>query len=139
MSKFEWLPIFEVGVPEIDDAHRHLFALANEINEAIERKDCDLSRARVQVFIEASENHFAAEEKFLAKVGYVETESHRHYHAALLTKAKKVKQMCDDEMNRGQVKGECYREVMAFLIDDVIRGDKTFKSYLDDKGIARGE
>lgn len=136
--KFEWLPVFEIGVPEIDDAHRHLFLLANEISEAIERQDRALCRVRIQAFIEASESHFAAEEKFLARVGYFDTESHRQYHATLLTKAKKIKQVCDDEMDRGVVNGQCYREVMAFLIDDVIRGDRSFKSYLDDQGLTRG-
>ena len=134
MIKLEWSPTFEIGIEKIDAAHRRLFAMANEMREAIEKQDRELCRARVQAFIDESEKHFAAEEKYLADVGYAETEEHRGYHTVLLNQAKRLKDVCDEATDDGTVHG-CYAEVMAFLIDDVVRGDHSFKSYLDHLGL----
>lgn len=134
MIKLEWSPTFEIGVEEIDSAHRRLFAMANEIRDAIEKQHRGLCRTRVEAFIGAAEKHFAEEEKLLARVGYAETEDHKAYHTVLLNKAKRLKDVCDEEMEAGEVEG-CYGDVLAFLIDDVVRGDKRFKSYLDHLGL----
>ncbi|MFZ0694650.1 MAG: hemerythrin domain-containing protein [Alphaproteobacteria bacterium] len=134
MIKLEWSPTFEIGVEKIDAAHRRLFDMANEIREAIEKQDRALWRARVQAFIDESEKHFAEEEQYLADVGYAEAEDHKAYHTVLLNQAKRLKDACDEVTDDRAIHG-CYVQVMAFLIDDVVRGDHSFKSFLDHLGL----
>ena len=136
MIELKWSPTFEIGVEEIDSAHRKLFTMANDIRRAIGGKDPDLSRRRVEAFIAAAHQHFAEEEKFLADIGYAEARQHKAYHALLLAKAERLKEACDQKMEGGEAEG-CYGEVMTFLIDDVVRGDHRFKSYLDHMGLTR--
>ncbi|MGB8276066.1 MAG: hemerythrin domain-containing protein [Alphaproteobacteria bacterium] len=136
MDGFEWSPTFEIGVPEIDDDHRHLFDLAREIQAAVEEGEPAKCRALVEGFIDASQSHFAAEERFLARIRYEEFETHRKYHASLVTKARKLKQSCDEATRRGEV-AECYLEVVGFLIDDILRGDIKLKSYFNHHGPSR--
>jgi len=136
MIELKWSPSFDIGVEEIDTAHRKLFAMANEIRQAIGGKDPELSRTRVEAFIAAAHRHFSEEEKFLDDVGYAESRQHKAYHALLLDKAERLKQSCDEKMDGDEAEG-CYGEVMTFLIDDVVRGDHRFKSYLEHKGLTR--
>lgn len=134
MIELKWSPAFEIGIELIDAAHRKLFAMVNEIRQAIGGNEPDLCRTRVEAFIAAAEKHFAEEEEFLDQVGYAETRQHKAYHTILLNKAERLKEACDKKMD-GDNAEECYGEVMTFLIDDVVRGDHQFKSYLDHKGL----
>jgi hemerythrin-like metal-binding protein len=136
LIRLDWLPTFEIGVEAIDDAHRQLFAMANGIRAAIAKQDRNSACTSVDAFIVAAERHFATEEKFLADIHYADTEAHKGYHKLLLDKAKRLKRVCDEAMDEGDAEG-CYNEVIAFLIDDIVRGDKQFKSYLDQLGLTR--
>jgi hemerythrin-like metal-binding protein len=131
-----WLPSFETGVPEIDDDHRKLWALANGIRDGIDALDSELTGARVQDFIGTAEKHFALEEDILARSGYPDLEAHKRYHTSLLAKARQLSLVCDAEMDPKKA-GACYAELVAFLIDDVVRGDSQFKSHLDYHGFVR--
>jgi len=136
LIRLDWLPTFEIGVESIDDAHRQLFAMANGIHAAIAKHDRDASRIAIESFIATVEKHFTDEEKFLVEIDYVDTETHKGYHKLLLDKAKRLKRVWDGAMEEGKIEG-CYNEVIAFLIDDIVRGDKQFKSYLDQIGLTR--
>ena len=136
LIRLDWLPTFEIGVEAIDAAHRQLFAMANELRVAIAKRDHDASRNAIEAFIAAAEKHFVDEENFLVEIDYADTEAHKGYHQLLLEKAKRLKRACDEAVEDGWVEG-CYNEVIAFLIDDIVRGDKQFKSYVDQLGLTR--
>lgn len=138
MKKVEWSPTFEIGVDEIDEDHRHLFALVERIKAAIETKDRKQSSELVQQFITVSREHFAKEEALLTRLGYPEAAQHARYHAKLLEKANALKMICDAEMEDGGIE-QCYVQVVSFLIDDVVAGDTKFKSFLHHHGFADGK
>lgn len=134
MDGLKWSKTFETGVPEIDGEHRHLFALAESIGEELGRGDLRLSEAKVRDFIDAAESHFANEEKILVRIGFPDVEDHRVYHASLVAKAKQLREVCHVEKTIEKADA-CYHEVLAFLVDDVVRGDTQFKSYLHHHGL----
>ena len=136
MNHLKWSPAFETGVAEIDDDHRNLFALAEAIREGVAKRNTALISVPAQAFIDAAEKHFAREEEILVRVAFPDIDGHKVYHASLLTKAKQLKQVCDVEMDPEKAKA-CYDEVITFLIDDVVRGDSQFKSYVNHYGFAR--
>ena len=92
----------------------------------------------VEEFISALQAHFAKEETFLERVGYEDVEKHKQYHQSLLTKAKELKRLCDEE-GEGHKIEDCYTEAVDFLIDDVVRGDSAFKSYIQFHGFPGSE
>lgn len=135
MNNLRWSPTFETGVAEIDDDHRTMFALATAIGDGIAKRD-EAFRAALQQFIALAERHFAKEEGILVRAGYPGVDKHKAYHAALLAKAQQLKAICDGKDDPTQA-GECYIALVDFLIDDVVRGDTQFKSFLDTEGLAR--
>jgi len=136
MDKLTWSPAFETGVADIDDDHRAMFALANEIGDGVAKQD-EAFRAELQRFIALAEAHFAKEEDLLVRSGYPDVEAHKAYHASLLNKAKELKAICDGKDDPQQA-GACYLALVDFLVDDIVRGDTRFKSHLDHRGLTRG-
>ncbi len=133
MDGLKWSAAFETGLAEIDSEHRHMFALANSVGDALAQRDFSLADARVREFIAAAEAHFAHEEAILARVGFPDLAAHKRYHASLVEKARRLREICRIEEVAGKADA-CYHEVLAFLVDDVIRGDTQFTSYLSDRG-----
>ena len=70
------------------------------------------------------------------RAGYPNADRHKVYHAALLAKARQLKAICDGKDDPSQA-GECYAALADFLIDDIVRGDTQFKSFLGATGLTR--
>jgi hemerythrin len=93
MTHFYWDPTLETGVARIDEQHRGLFALANQLQSAIEQ--CDLEQSeRCEPEIDALANaiygltdycveHFADEEDLMLAAGYPQLPTHRSLHEQL--------------------------------------------------------
>nr|WP_298690657.1 hemerythrin domain-containing protein [uncultured Dongia sp.] len=132
MRRLEWLKSFETGVDEIDEDHRNLFALATKIGEKVWTRDSDFT-VMLTEFINAAQRHFAREEEILREAQFPGLDSHKRYHASLLSKAAELKAICDAEQEPKQA-DICYSAMIDFLIDDIVRGDSQFKSFLDHVG-----
>lgn len=130
MDGFKWLPSYETGDAEIDSDHRKLFALVETIREGLATLDARSTNAAVQEFIDAAAEHFAREEEILVRVSFPGLDDHRVYHTSLLAKAKQLGKICSTESDPKKASA-CYDKLIAFLVDDVVRGDSQFKSYLD--------
>ena len=132
----EWSEIFELGVPEIDADHRKMFALARDVGLAIAMNDHEKCAALTAQLVALARDHFEREEGLLRGLGYYDLEEHIRYHAALLDQAEAMRQACAEMKGQAAVE-ECFRNVMGFLIDDIIRGDFGFKSFLEENGVTR--
>ena len=60
-------------------------------------------------------------------------EDHKIYHNELLIKADTTKRICEGIETEHDLK-ECFDGMANFLIDDILRGDIMFKSYLEYEG-----
>lgn len=133
--KIQWLDTFELGVPEIDGDHRTLVRLMGSIEGALEthqdKKDCLPLIERLFAFCE---DHFRREETLLRSWGYGEVAPHMRYHRDLMDRADRIKRTCVDSTTTDSF-ATCCDELMRFLIDDVVRGDLSLKSFLDYNGL----
>lgn len=81
---FTWQPEFEVGIPEVDDQHRELVALLNELHVAIrEYHGNTTSREVLDRLADYTSTHFRMEEELMALSRYPGLEAHRQQHAEL--------------------------------------------------------
>lgn len=136
MAKLAWTPGFELGIEEIDEEHRQIFDVVVQIEESIERHDMARCSKLVSDFMDKIEQHFVNEESYLTRIGYPKIEDHSQYHQRLLSKAQVLKKICDSEIELGRIE-QCYEETVSLLLDDVVRGDSEFKSFLEHKGLAK--
>jgi diguanylate cyclase (GGDEF)-like protein/hemerythrin-like metal-binding protein len=80
-----WAPSHEVGVEIIDEQHRKLTELLNDLVESLQRGDDQLAIAEsLAATIAYTRFHFETEEGLMEKYAYVAAAPHREAHAHLL-------------------------------------------------------
>ncbi|HEX9080200.1 MAG TPA: bacteriohemerythrin, partial [Desulfuromonadaceae bacterium] len=108
----EWDESFATGVRSLDDQHRRLFDMVNDLHDAMQQK-----RSREAVgsilgrLIEYTASHFAAEEEGFRRTGYPEEAQHRTHHARL------VEQVLDLQRKFNSGEALLTQSVIEFLQD----------------------
>ncbi len=136
MDKLDWLETFELGIPSVDADHRHLLNIMKQIETAANAAKFETCKDLLDELVVASKNHFAREEALLEETGYPNAAIHKDYHARLLSRAQSVKDVCKEIGTRENLK-DCCHEMFEFLIDDIVKGDVNFKSFLEEKGLIK--
>ena len=78
MALVTWNDSLSVNVAEIDQQHRKLIAMINELNDAMKiGKGKDVLGGIVNSLISYTATHFKTEEKYFAQFGYPDTEDHK--------------------------------------------------------------
>jgi hemerythrin len=136
MVKVEMREAYKTGNDVIDEDHRRIIDIINEINDSIEDEQFETCKKLFDSFINVAKHHFHREEKILSEAGFPRLKEHVKYHKELLKKSDETKRLCTDITDREQLQ-KCFGELVGFLIDDVVRGDMDFKSFLVEKGLAK--
>ena len=110
-----WHNSYACGEPAIDDEHRELFELANNLidsaftrNERPREFESDLDKLLAHVV-----QHFADEETILARYHYIDLDDHAHDHKVLIEHA----QILRDAALAGNV---TIGELVSFLAEEVV-------------------
>lgn len=82
---FDWSPDLETGNEDIDAQHRSLFALANELEDALGGGDFDVDTVENAIYglTDYVVEHFSDEEALMAEVHYPALATHRSLHEHL--------------------------------------------------------
>ncbi|MBS4095394.1 MAG: hemerythrin family protein [Sulfuricella sp.] len=90
-SVITWTPEMSVGVPELDEDHRVIVSLINQLAEAHNLNDIVLVETvldRLAVYVD---EHFRREEAYMESVGFPGLQAHRHIHHALTAKVEQIR------------------------------------------------
>jgi hemerythrin len=89
MSLFVWDAKYSVDIHEIDRQHKRLFALFNELYEAMQEGHADdvIDKILTRV-VDYTAYHFETEEKLFDQYGYHDQAAHRAEHAKLVEQVK---------------------------------------------------
>jgi len=133
MKDLKWHDFLEIGVDFIDEDHKRLLDIMLKIKKAIGEDDLSACAVLLKSLLKEARDHFTREEEFLAKAKYPQLENHKIYHNELLIKAEVTKSICEGLKVEHDL-NECFDSMANFLIDDILRGDIGFKSYLEHEG-----
>jgi methyl-accepting chemotaxis protein/hemerythrin len=131
---FVWDDSLSVGIKQIDDQHKVLIDLINELNDAMrQRRSQKIMMEVVDRLANYAVEHFGTEEKLFDKHGYPETEAHKEVHRKFVAKVSEF----GEELRSG--KASVTMEVMRFLKDWLlghIKGtDQRYSKYLNERGV----
>jgi hemerythrin len=130
-----WEADLSVGVREMDDDHRDLIGMLNEIYEATSagRKDQDISEL-VERVVARAKAHFAHEERLLDEAGYAEADAHYKEHDRMIAKALSVQAAyrCGSPCALSQ---EFFDFLRDWLLHHIRECDKLYGPSLNAKGI----
>ena len=133
MVDLDWHEFLEIGVDFIDEDHRGLLKIVRQVKSAVLEKNYNETQKLLDILINDASLHFEKEEQYLKEVKYPELESHIAYHKKLLMKAEAARIICEDLDSDNRLE-DCLESLAKFLIDDILRGDIAFKSYLEYEG-----
>jgi hemerythrin-like metal-binding protein len=85
MSLIRWTDALSVGVPSIDDQHRQLVSLLNQLQDGIfTGKEKSALGGVLQGLIEHTMAHFRYEEELFARTDYPDAITHKEEHDKLV-------------------------------------------------------
>ena len=91
MKTIVWSKILSVGFEEIDEDHRKLVGIFNELNEAVTTgAAADYIAATLEELINCTVWHFSHEERLMLKRHYDGIEEHKAEHRELIESAKEL-------------------------------------------------
>ncbi len=131
-SKFLWKDEYSVHVQVIDNQHRKILYLLNNINNAVQSNNDYSLKENLASLKEFAKYHFEFEEKILLKYGY-DIGDHANKHETVLQQL--------NEIHNNVIKDEHYdrNELLEFLSnwveDHIIQEDQQYSSYLNSKNI----
>jgi hemerythrin len=129
----EWSDEFSVGIQEIDEQHKILVQILNELNTAIEeRRGKEVRNKIMDRLVEYTRTHFTVEESLMRILGYPKYEQHKSEHEKLLS------QTTDfiSKINRESVSTyELLFFLRSWLINHIMGSDKAYKEHFLKKGV----
>ena len=91
MKDITWSKILAVGVEEIDDDHRKLVGIFNELNRAVRAgESADYRAATLTELINCTVWHFSHEDRLMLKHRYPGIYQHRQAHRELIAAAQEL-------------------------------------------------
>jgi len=134
LEETAWQAAHELGYPPIDDDHRNMVEVCNQLARALNGDQITEAIVLTRRFIEVSRVHFEREERLMADIGYPDIEPHAAYHGRLLTTAESLFDACESYREAEFLK-EQFVVLARCLLEDVLSGDRELVPHLAAKGL----
>jgi len=125
-----WSDVYSLGFPAIDDQHKKLVGIINNLIELDQGGDTSTKAAFAKAFREAGEyaqTHFHDEEEILKKANYPNLSEHKKKHESFMTEL--WKEFSSFKEGNGSPLG-LVRFLKNWLLDHIARIDKQYVPYL---------
>lgn len=134
MAYIAWDAKLSTGVKTIDDQHKVLVALINELHDAMSvGKGKQVIADVLKRLIDYTVSHFSTEEKFMTQYGYPQISDQKSEHSKFVDKVSEFQA----GFNGGKI--TISLEVMFFLkdwlVNHILSTDKKMGVFLSDKGV----
>ena len=132
MSYLKWSDKYSLNVEEIDEQHKKLVGLVNDMYDAMQAgKGRDMIEMVIAEFVAYTDYHFKSEEHLLRQNGYPEYNEHKEMHDNLSRKAHSIKEAFDKGNTPSAI------EVMLLLTNwlniHILEEDRKYKPYAQSK------
>lgn len=129
---FPWNSRLETGLPKIDEQHKELVRLINDLHKAMKQKKGTAESGRIlDELVKYTEYHFGFEEELFDRYNYPETGAHKKIHVDLVAKVNAFR----DDFKSGRA--GLSMDLMGFLSDwlrnHIMKTDKEYVSFFKDK------
>jgi len=135
MSLLNWDDKYRLNIREVDEQHKKLFGLLNEMYDAMQ---AGLGKEVVgnvlTRLVDYTVYHFAFEERLFRVHGYAEEAAHRAEHANLTEQAKQLKRKFD--AGQTHVSLDTFKFLKDWLNGHILGTDKKYVSFFISKGLS---
>ena len=136
MAWMEWTEEYSVDIVKIDDQHKKLIGIINELYEAlsIEGSKKEAINKVIGELYDYTKYHFSAEEELMRKFSYPQYINHKSAHDNFIMKVVEFQ----DEYRQGRVlilSVELIQFVRDWLFKHILTVDKQYSSFFNQQGV----
>ena len=125
MAIFKWEEKYSVKVQEMDDQHKRLFELINQLHDAMQSgKGNALLTEIVKGLKDYSITHFSAEEKYMEKIKYSGLAEQKEQHRTFIKKVEEYEQQVS--LGKLSLSIEVLTFLRDWLVNHIQRVDKKY-------------
>jgi len=128
-----WNPDYSVNVAPLDDQHKMLFRLIDDLGESIRQGKSESLGTTVIELDNYTLYHFITEERLLESYGYPGLERHRKEHEKFAASVKEFKNKLAQD--NSTLSMDILNYLQNWLKNHILVTDKKYSSYLNEKGL----
>ena len=137
MPEIEWSDKFSVGNEEIDNQHKKWIEIYNkahcrmmEYDKVVDKRS--IGKDALKEMIEYTRFHFDFEEKFLAKIGFIEIAEHKDHHRDFVRKLDRFALQIHEGVFI--LNSEIIKVIENWLVYHILSEDQKYADYIRDNG-----
>jgi hemerythrin len=134
MEIFAWKPEFSVSVSVLDAQHKRLFALAQNLQDAMRAgRDRDVLANCLGNLVAYTNIHFAEEESMMERHNYPELRHHQMQHALLLKKISEFQNMYNS--GNAVIMLELTNFIQDWITTHIMQTDYSYGNFFNKLGV----
>lgn len=134
MPFFEWSNNLSVKIQSIDNQHRKLVNIINELHDAMKTgKAASIINDVLGRLVNYTKEHFAFEERLFSQFGYPAATIHKHQHDALVKQVEDLVRKADaGALGLGIT---LFDFLKKWLTEHIMKDDMAYSGFLVEKGV----
>lgn len=130
----EWKDEYSVGIDSIDQQHKKLINLINQLQAAlVYSTGIEFEREALDELVDYTKTHFEYEEGMLEQNDYPDFEAHKAQHAKMIAKVEAV--LIEYEKEPDTAMQNAVNYLQDWLINHINGTDKEYSSFIISKGV----
>ncbi len=136
MPMITWSDEYSVEIQEIDEQHKRLIQIINELYDAVAtKKKREQLSAIIRELVDYTKVHFAVEETLMRIFHYAEYEGHKQIHDNIVAKVTDFQHKF--EAGDDQVGMELLMFLKEWLFDHINKVDKRYSNHFTKHGVKK--
>lgn len=119
MAYLDWSDDLDTGITVIDDQHKRIVAMINQLDAAQRSASKVQAGAVIDELIDYTVSHFAFEEAMIEEAGYIFTKAHKRVHALFIKRVEDYR----ERFNRGEDIADELKGMLGRWLFSHIRSD----------------
>ncbi len=130
----EWKNEYSVGIDSIDQQHKKLLNLINQLQTAVDYSTGEeFERDALDELVAYTKTHFTYEEGLLEQNNYPDFEPHKVQHTKMIEHVEEV--LAEYEKDQHTAMSNAVEYLKGWLINHINGTDKQYSSFLIEKGV----
>lgn len=134
MSLLQWKEKHSVGISEIDAQHQRMFAIMNELNDAMASERAkDVLEGILDQLVNYTATHFITEERLMNEHGFAGSASHQRVHEEMTAKVRAFQN--DFRLGRVAMSIDVMHFLLQWLDQHILGTDMEYRDFLTSRGV----
>lgn len=129
-----WQNIFSVNIKEIDEQHKKLIDIINELYDSMKiGKGKEILENTLDKMIKYAQTHFTKEEEYMTDYKYPEYKAHKGEHKKFVKKVLTFQK--DFKGDKLALSSDVMEFLRNWLINHIMETDKKYAPFFNEKGL----